>query len=314
MRILFAGSPELAVPSLDALRSVLDVCAVLTNPDRPSGRGGAPVPTAVKRRALELGLRVLQPAALDEAFRQEVRRLEAELLVVVAFGRIFRAEFLDLFPRGGVNLHGSLLPRYRGPSPITAAILAGEKETGVTVQRLALSVDSGEIIAARSLALTGTETTGSLSDTLGRLGAELLARTLPAWLRGEVPGRAQDEAQASYCRLVRKCDGQVDWRRPAVEIERMIRAYDPWPRAYTSLGGRQLNLLAGGLHPDASLGAGKPEGLVFGVDNRYGILVRAGGGALYLTRLQLQSKKPLDWRSFLNGQPDLTGAHLGEGQ
>jgi methionyl-tRNA formyltransferase len=311
MRILFAGSPELAVPSLDALHGRFEVCAVLTNPDRPSGRGVAPVATAVKRRARELGLEVLQPAALDEGFRGQVRRLEPELLVVVAFGRIFPAQVLDLFPRGGVNLHASLLPRHRGPSPISAAILAGDQDTGVTVQRLAPRMDSGDILAARSLPLSGAETTGSLSEALARQGAQLLVETLEAWLQGALQPRPQDERLASYCRLVRKSDGAVDWRRPAEEIERMIRAYDPWPRAYTTFHGRQLNLLAGGVCPNRLPSTSDPEGLVLGVDNQYGILVRAGGGTLYLTRLQLQSKKPLDWRSFLNGQQDLIGAQLG---
>jgi len=247
MRVLFAGSPELAVASLDALHGRFEVCGVLTNPDRPAGRQGAAAPTAVKRRALELGLRVLQPDSLDEGFREQVQLLKPELLVVVAFGRIFRSEVLELFPRGGVNLHASLLPRHRGPSPISACILAGDRETGVTVQRLALRVDAGDILAARSLPLTGTETTGSLSGVLARMGAELLGETLAAGLRGEVRPEAQVEEQASYCRLVRKSDGLVDWRRPVEQIERMIRAYDPWPLAHTCFGGRTLNLLAGGV-------------------------------------------------------------------
>lgn len=314
MRVLFAGSPALAVPSLDALHHRFDVCAVLTNPDRPCGRGGCAEPTDVKRRALELGLQVLQPSSLDETFREQVRGLGAELLVVVAFGRIFPPPFLELFPRGGINLHPSLLPRHRGPSPITAAILAGDGETGLSVQRLAPRMDCGELLAVRRVPLSGGETTGSLTRDLASLGAELLVPTIEAWLRGDVCGQPQPEESATYCRLVRKADGLVDWRRPVEEIERMIRAYDPWPRAYTTFRGLRLNLLEGGVHPQPAPGSDQPEGLVLGADNRYGILVRAGGGALCLARLQLQSKKPLDWRSFLNGHKDFIGAHLGEGQ
>ena len=311
MRILFAGSPQLAIPSLESVRARHEVAAVLTNPDRPAGRRGLPAPTPVKSRALELGLPVLQPSRLDAEFLEQVKALGCDLLVAAAFGRIFPEEFLGLFPRGGLNVHPSLLPRHRGPSPIPAAILAGDKETGVTVQRLSARMDSGDILRARRLPLTGSETTGSLTQVLAGLGAELLAETLAAMEQGREQGRLQEEEAATYCRLVRKEDGRIPWQREAEHLERLIRAYDPWPGAFTSFRGQTLHLLAAAVYP------GPPpreaaQGLVFGTDNRYGILVRAGQGVLSVTRLQLQAKKPMDWRSFLNGRRDFVGSQLGE--
>ena len=311
MRVLFAGSPQLAVPSLEAIHRGQRIAAVLTNPDRPSGRRSAPVPTPVKARALELGLPVLQPERLDEAFFRDVKALECELLVVAAFGRIFPNEFLKLFPQGGINMHPSLLPRHRGPSPIPAAILAGDPETGVTVQRVATKMDSGDILRVRRLSLAGNETTGSLLITLGGTGAELLAETLEQMEWGELAGTPQEEAQATYCRIVRKQDGRIDWEKEPAHIERMIRAYQPWPGAFTSFHGMTLHLLAGGVYPQAEPVPDVARGLVLGSDTRYGILVRAGQGVLFVTRLQLQAKKPMDWQPFLNGRKDFVGARLG---
>lgn len=312
MRILFAGSPDLAVPSLVAVHERYPVCGVLTNPDRPAGRSRHPEATAVKVKALELGLPVLQPRSFDEQLLEAAGKLDPELLVVVAFGTILRKDFLDLFPQQGINVHASLLPRFRGPAPIAAAILAGDRETGVTVQRLALKMDAGEILAVRKVPLTGRETRGSLSEVLAVVGADLLVSTLGALERGEVRPVAQDEGQATYCRLVSKEDGRVDWAQDARVIERMIRAYDPWPRAYTHYRGQRLNLLAGGVYPGSLDATGKEEGLVLAVDNRYGILVNTGRGVLFLTRLQLQARKPLDWRFFLNGQKEFIGSQLGD--
>jgi methionyl-tRNA formyltransferase len=310
MRILFAGSPQLAIPSLESVCARHEVVAVLTNPDRPAGRRGLPAATPVKARALELGLPVRQPPSLDAEFLEQVKALGCELLVVAAFGRIFPEEFLGLFARGGLNVHPSLLPRYRGPSPIPAAILAGDKETGVTVQRLAARMDSGDILAARRLPLTGSETTGSLTQALAGLGAELLAETLADMEQGREQGRPQDEAAATYCRLIRKEDGRIPWEREPQYVERLVRACDPWPGAFTSWRDQILHLLAAAVYP-GSPPRETSQGLVFGTDNRYGILVRAGQGVLSVTRLQLQAKKPMDWRSFLNGRRDFVGSQLG---
>jgi methionyl-tRNA formyltransferase len=311
MRILFAGTPPMAVPSLEKLARDLEVCAVLTAPDAPSGRGRSPCPSAVKQAAAALGIPVLTPAQLDQEAIASVGALAPDLLVVVAYGKIFRKKFLDLFPFGGINVHPSLLPLYRGPSPIVEAILAGDRETGVTVQRLAMRFDTGDILAQARVPLAGSETTGSLTGSLSTLGAGLVARVAAEIAAGRPPKAVpQDESRASYCRLVRKEDGVITWTEPASLIERKVRAYDPWPRAATTLQGASLLLLKTSVHPDR-LDPARAPGDIVAADGENGILVQTGQGILKVERLQLQFKKPMDWRSFLNGRPDLVGMHLG---
>ncbi len=260
----------------------------------------------------ELGLEVLQPEKLDDSLVEQVRALSPDVLVVAAYGKIFRQSFLALFPLGGVNVHPSLLPRYRGPSPISAAILAGDSETGVTIQRVARKFDTGDILAQARLPLKGDETTASLSEALGVMGAELLAGVLAEMAAGTLPaGRAQEEEAASYCLSIRKGDGLIQWDEPAEIIERKVRAFDPWPRVSTRFLAESLLLLKSHVYPD-TLGEerGRP-GDVLAADKQHGLLVRAGRGILAVERLQLQFKKPLDWRSFVNGHPDIVGARLG---
>lgn len=310
MRVLFAGTPGIAVPSLRVTARAHEVCAVLAAPDQPSGRGRSRGPSEVKKAALELGLRVLETERIDAGVRDAVRGLAPELLVVVAFGRIFRDSFLALFPRGGVNAHPSLLPRHRGPSPIPAAILAGDPETGVSIQRIAREVDAGDVYVQRKLALDGTETTGSLTPVLAELGAELLAETLAAIEAGTASAAPQVGA-ATWSRLIAKEDGIVSWGEPAATIERKVRAYDPWPRASTSWNGRPLSLL----HTRLPVGTVVPvpaaaPGTVLGPSPE-GLLVQAGDGPIAVTRLQPAFGRPMDWRSFLNGHPGIVGARLG---
>jgi len=316
MRVLFAGSPSLAVPSLVRTAACCQVVGVLTCCDKPVGRGGGLEASPVKRRAEELGLRLLQPERLDARALEEVRGLSPDLLVVAAFGRIFSSDFLSLFPCGGINVHPSLLPRHRGPSPVSAAILAGDTETGVTIQKIARKFDTGDILAQRAAALGGEETTGSLTDSLALAGAELLGEVLARLSPGGLPaGRPQDESLATYCRIIDKEDGRVDWARPAALIERSVRAFDPWPRAGTTWKGSSLLLLKTSVYPGTFPGAGEPgaeqPGTVLAADRHRGLLVRTGEGILGVERLQLQFKKPLDWRAFLNGHPDFVGSRLG---
>jgi methionyl-tRNA formyltransferase len=314
MRILFAGTPSLAVPALEKISRAHQVIGVLTSPDKPAGRGRAPESSPVKRSALSLGLPIMQPARLEEAFRAEVTAAAPEILVVAAFGRIFRQQFLDLFPRGGINLHPSLLPRFRGPSPISAAILAGDTETGVSIQRIALKFDTGDILAQERFPLAGTETTATLTEALAERGAELMASVLAAIERGTPPVPVvQNDANATYCRTLRKEDGAILWEEPAFTIDRKVRAFDPWPRAATSISGESLLLLKSHVYPGtlASEASGGAPGAVLSVDKEHGILVRTGAGILAVERLQKQFKKPMDWRSFLNGHPEIIGARLG---
>jgi len=232
MRVLFAGTPSLAVPSLRAIARF--TVGVLTSPDQPSGRGRASAPSPVKEAALSLGLKLFQPARLDAAFIEEVRALAPDLLVVAAYGKIFRQAFLQVFPLGGINFHPSLLPRFRGPSPVSAVILAGDPETGVTVQRIALKFDTGDILAQERYPLTGDETTTTLGGALAARGAGLVESIIARYEAGSPPTPIpQREEDASYCHPLRKEEGLVDWGEPAVQIERKVRAYDPWPRAST---------------------------------------------------------------------------------
>jgi len=316
MRILFAGSPALAVPSLMAAVHAHEVVAVLTSPDQPVGRGRAPAFSPVKEAARKAGLPVLQPEKLDAAFLPQVKGLAPDILVAAAYGRIFRTSFLDLFPLGGINVHPSLLPRHRGPSPISAAILEGDTETGVTIQTLARKFDTGDILAQERVPLDGRETTARLSELLAGVGARLLSGVLAGIAAGQPPERrVQDESAATYCRAIGKEDGVVQWSESAERIERKVRAFDPWPRASTCLGSETLLLLQSHVYPatlrtDPLYDERRP-GEVLAADREHGLLVRTGLGILAVERLQLQFRKPLDWRAFLNGRPDIVGTRLG---
>ncbi len=313
MRVLFAATPELGLEPLDRLARTHTVCAVLTAQERPSGRGRITRPSPVKLKALELGLLVLQPEKIDLEFRERVASLSPELLVVVAYGKIFRKSFIELFPRGGVNLHPSLLPKYRGPSPIQACILAGDGEFGVTVQRLAKEVDAGAILAQETMPLAGNETALDLLRKASSIGTRLLERTVAEIETGLVIGIPQKHEEASYCSLVRKEDGRIRWDSEAAVIERMVRAYQPWPRAFTTFKGQNLYLLkAGAGPPDQQVAKCLSDpGVVTGVSEHFGLTVSTGRGVLYIETLQLQSKKATDWRSFYNGHRDILGYRLG---
>ncbi len=318
MRVLFAGTPDIAVPSLRAIAEAFPVCGVLTTPDRAAGRGRQPAHSPVKSAALELGLPVLQLRTLGREAREEVADLSPDVLAVVAYGRIFGPKFLDLFPKGGINLHPSLLPRFRGPSPIPAVILAGDRETGFTVQRIAPGVDEGDILVQERIAMTGRETTGSLTALAAERGAALMRDALAAIEAGtERP--VPQAGDPVYCGMIDKEDGHIDWTMPAERIERMVRAFDPWPRAWTGWNGTVLLILeaearADGDRPPSVFedgnGAAEP-GTVLGMDKKAGILVQTGKGVLALRRLQLQAKKPLDYHSFLNGTRGFLGSILG---
>ncbi|TFG64408.1 MAG: methionyl-tRNA formyltransferase [Spirochaetales bacterium] len=314
MRVVFAGSPGISTASLKAVVSWYEVCCVLTNTDKPAGRGRTPQPVPLAAAAAELGIPLVKADRVDEKTEENIRSRSPDILVVVAYGHIFSPDFLRLFPEGGVNLHHSLLPKYRGPSPITAAILNGDTETGITIQRLAREMDAGDIILQESFSLTGKETTGSLTDFCSLTGADLLLRALDLLSAGTAEFCPQNPEDASWCGLIRKTDGIVDWQLSSSAIERMIRAYNPWPYATTVFRGKNLRLLrasvyGGGVTVGAST-AVRP-GMVAGIDKEEGILIQTGNGILLVKELQMEAKKPLDWRSFLNGHPGFIGSFLG---
>lgn len=315
MRILFAGSPEIALPSLETLGGEHELVGVLTNPPAPAGRGMPMRPSPVAARAAELHplLPILEPERLGPAEREAVAALRAEALVVYAYGRIFGPKFLGLFPRGGVNAHPSLLPRWRGCAPIPYAIMHRDTETGLSVQRIVREMDAGDILARTRISLRGDETTASLSAWAAAEGARLLSSVLADMEAGRERGEPQDPAAASYCAAIRKDDGLVDWSMAAADIHARLRAFTPWPGLWTSLGGRRLAVLeakpvsVGGRRA----GAAAVPGAVLHVDKSEGIMVQTGEGALALLRLQLEGKKALPFKDFANGNRGLEGSVLG---
>ncbi len=311
MRILFAGSPAIAVPSLRAVAERHDIVGVLTNPESGQGRGRLPGRTPVAEEASRIfGTRVplLAPERLGAEFRTVVAALKPEILVTFAYGKIFGPKFLSLFPKGGLNVHPSLLPRHRGPSPIQHAILARDGETGVSVQELALEMDSGFLHAVESFPLTGRETQASVSEHCAQLGARLLLSTLASI--GE--GRARPGPQGgipSYCGKIAKGDGLVDWSSSCLDIDARVRAFNPWPLAYTYLGGQRLNIFETMPYPGETL-PNAECGTIIGFDKARGILAAAGDGLLAIRTLQFSGRNIVSDKDFSNGFRNLAGSRL----
>ncbi len=324
LNVLFAGSPECAVPSLEALASSHRVVAVLTNPPAAKGRSGAPVPTPVHACAERLKAEglipaeapILTPEKLTQDVRDAIAAAGPDLMACFAYGKIFGPKTLALFPKGAVNLHPSLLPRWRGSTPVPASILARDPETGITVQWMALGMDEGDIIAQTRFPLDGTETAGSLLDRAAAEGAPLLVEALDRIEAGTAASTPQT-GEATYCTTLNKEDGEIDWTRPALEIDALIRAFSPWPGAYTAAGEATLIIHRAKPLPavaptggSATAGA-PPAGTVLGIDKKNGILVQTGEGVLALETLQWRTKKVLDWKSFMNGSRNFPGTVLG---
>ncbi|MEZ4732474.1 MAG: methionyl-tRNA formyltransferase [Caldilineaceae bacterium] len=312
-RIIFMGTPAFAVPSLRALQEQAaqqnwDVVAVVTQPDRPAGRGKKVVASPVKQYAVAQGLPVLQPASLrkEPAAVDALRDLRPDLFVVAAYGQILRKEVLAIPTHGPINVHASLLPAYRGASPITAALLDGLTETGISIMLMDEGMDTGPVLAQAQTPIAPAETAATLGDRLAEQGAQLLVATLPAWLAGAITPTPQAElpGDPSLCRLIRKEAGQIDWQQPAVVIERMTRAYVPWPSAYTTWRGETFKIW------QAAVIAGQAApGLV--VQTADGVAVGTGDGLLRLVTVQPAGKRQMEMRSFLNGAPDFVGSRLG---
>lgn len=309
MRVVFAGSPDIAVPSLLALAKKHEVVAVLTNPPSPQGRKLKLASTAVAEAAQSLGLKVMAPERLGPEERAAISLLRPELLVVFAYGKIFGPKFLSLFPRGGINAHPSLLPRWRGCAPIPMAILAGDKKTGLCIQKIASKMDAGDILAREEIPLLGMETAESLSVDAAELGARLLLDTIEKLEAGSEKAEAQTEEGASYCYILSKNAGCLDWHLSAMELDARIRAFYPWPGTYTTLLGERLLLLEARPHTEKE--SGKEPGTVISIDKSEGIMVQTGKGQIAIRRLQLCGKKPMDYKAFANGARGLEGSVLG---
>jgi methionyl-tRNA formyltransferase len=308
LRVAFAGTPDFAVPALAAIAaSRHPVVAVYTQPDRPAGRGLQRAESPVKQRARALGLPIEQPSTLkDPAAAARLAAFRPDVMVVVAYGLLLPQAILDVPRLGCLNIHASLLPRWRGAAPIQRALLAGDSETGVCLMRMEAGLDTGPVMARERVPIGPADTGGTLHDRLAELGGRMIVPGLDALAAGRATFEPQDSAGATYARKLDKAEARIQWERPAAEIERQIRAFDPWPVAETRLGGQQLRIWRARVEP-ASGGAAPGTVLAARAD---GIPVMTGRDALVIERLQLPGKRPVDARDFANAR-NLTGAVLG---
>ena len=309
LRVVFMGTPQFAAPALNALCVIpmLAVVAAYTPPDRKQGRGQAPAPSPVKQRAQQLGIPVEQPATLRNPVA--VNRLSAyapDLVVVAAYGRLLPTEVLNLPRFGCLNLHPSLLPRHRGPSPVAGAILAGDDATGVTVMLLDAGMDTGPIVAQRSRSIGPEDDAETLTAELFRDGAALLNELIPDWIAGALAAVPQDDEQATYTSKLERADGLADWTRPAEFLARQQRAYAPWPGLHTKWDGKEVKLLDVAPGPD---GYAAPGTVTATADAP--VAVGSGRGLLAVRRLQLEGRRPADAADFARGYPNFIGAKLG---
>jgi methionyl-tRNA formyltransferase len=311
-RIAFFGSPLLAHRCLQELHRTFHIALVVTQPDREKGRGRHVSMTPVKGHALEVGIPVYQSPDLGEGLLSTLSEQGITLIVVVAFGRILARQIIDFPEHGSLNLHASMLPKYRGASPIEAAILGGEGETGITLQHMAVEMDRGAILDAERVLIEEGWTAEQLHDRIVQIAPAFLSRSVKYYLDGKLEAVRQDEASASYCKPIRKSDGSIDWQEDAVNICRKIRAYNMWPVACSSIQGKGLKIYnAQTLPSDRDDGGELPVGQVIGTDNVQGIIVKTGKGCLGITDLQMENKRRMHHREFLNGYRNLAGVVLG---
>jgi methionyl-tRNA formyltransferase len=299
VRIVYFGTPAFAVPPLRGLLDAgHDVVLVVTQPDKPAGRGRRPQEPAVKTFARERGLEVGQPEKVrDPAFVERIRVLAPEAFAVAAYGKILPKALLDVPPLGAVNVHGSLLPRYRGAAPIQRAILAGESMTGVTIMLMNERMDAGDVLAVREMPIEPDDTAETLSQRMSVIGAAALVETLEAWQGGAIRPVPQREDEATFAPLVTKDEGEIDWTRSAVAIERAVRAFSPWPGAYTWAGGKTLKI-----HRAAARGGAEPSvpGTIRSATGAE-LEVATGDGILVALEVQLEGRRRLTAREFLSG-------------
>ncbi|MDR1068364.1 MAG: methionyl-tRNA formyltransferase [Clostridiales Family XIII bacterium] len=309
MALVFMGTPDFAAVALRALASSgQTVTLAVTQPDRPRGRGHKLVPSPVKAAAESLGIEVAQPERIrgNGEFMRKLTELKPDLIVVAAYGQLLPKELIDVPRRGCVNIHASLLPRYRGAAPVHRAVEAGDEVTGVTLMRISEGLDEGDMLDSRAVRI-GECTTGELTEKLAEAGAEMLLADMDALLAGELAGVPQDGARATYAPMVSKEEGRIDFAADPAAVLRKIRAMDPFPGAYTYLGGEKLKVSAAHIAGEIT---GMPPGTVAGADEN-GITVAAGSGAVVLDRVQLPGKKVMNAADFLRGHTVPKGAVLG---
>jgi methionyl-tRNA formyltransferase len=321
LRVAFAGTPEFALPALEALLERHRVVGVLTQPDRPRGRGRRIEPGPVKRAALARGLPLAQPATLaSEEARAPLEAWRPEALVVVAYGLILPPEVLAISPLGCLNIHASLLPRWRGAAPIERAILAGDAETGVTIMQMDSGLDTGPMLLERPLAISPSHTAGTLRDELSRLGAAALLEALEGLTRGTLKPTPQPAEGVTYAAKIAKSEARIDWRRDALDIERRIRAFNPWPVAETALDGEPLRVLRGRAErpgEDLQLESNERQkppksfepGTIVAVLDDF-VLVQCGQGRLRVLEVQRPGRRRVSARDYAHGM-SLVGRHFG---
>lgn len=307
MRIVFMGAPDFSVPILEQLvHSQHKVVAVYTQPDRPAGRGRGLSYPPLKEAATALGLEVYQPPSIKSTSAVDsLLELHPDVIVVASFGQILPSQILNAPQFGCINIHPSLLPKYRGPTPIATAILSGEEVTGVSIMLMDEGIDSGPILAQRSVEIMPQDTTASLTAKLARIGADLLTQTLPRWFSNSIKPQPQPEGEATHTKLISKDDGDIDWQLPAYRIWRQVRAYHPWPGCYTTWCGKRLKVIDAIPMPGDR---GEP-GTAFPLEKGEAG-VQTGEGILMLLVVQLEGKKQMTAEDFLRGQRGFIGTLL----
>ncbi|MEE9302302.1 MAG: methionyl-tRNA formyltransferase [Thiotrichaceae bacterium] len=308
LRIIYAGTPDFAVPALQALvNSSHQVVAVYTQPDRPAGRGRKIRFGAVKQVAIEHNIPVEQPQSLkEESIQQALQNYQADIMVVAAYGLILPQAVLDIPTYGCLNIHGSLLPRWRGAAPIQRAIQAGDKETGITIMQMAAGLDTGDMLYQSVCSITARDTGQTIHDKLAIQGAEDLLMVLEQLTRRALKPQPQDDSKSSYAHKLSKADARIDWNQSAAEIDRMIRAFNPWPVAFTEYHGKPMKIWMSAIKEHQS--AGEPGTVIS--ESKEGIEVSTGQGTLLIQRLQMAGKKAMDVENFLNGH-SLSSVRLG---
>jgi methionyl-tRNA formyltransferase len=316
IRTILMGTPEFAENIFskfyDALNSQFEVISVITAPDKPVGRKQVLTPSPVKKWALEANLSVLEPDKIRKPeWVAKIKDLAPDLIILTAYGQIISQEILDIPKYHALNIHPSLLPKYRGASPIQSVILNGETETGVCLMIMDAEMDHGEIISNSRFQISNKPTYKELARQLSDLGAELLIKTLPDYIDGKIKPQEQDHSQMTLCKLIKKEDGKIDWNKSAEEIERQIQAFQEWPESYTDFNGKILKITEADpvKSPAAINGASHKIGEVFLNENK-NLYVQTGNGILILKTLQLEGKNPISAKDFLNGHKEIIGAVL----
>lgn len=323
LRIIYMGTPQFAVPALEALingkapGAILpegyEIVTVITRPDKPAGRGQGIIFSPVKQTAIAHGIPVWQPGSFKRPENSSaLAAYHADLFIVAAFGQILPQAVLDLPRYGTLNIHASLLPKYRGVSPISEAILRGDAQAGVTIMLIDAGVDTGPVLLKRAIPIAEDETTGSLTSKLAGLGAQALLEVLPLWVSGKITPVPQDNNAASYTRMLRKEDGELMWEEPATLLARKVRAYTPWPGAYTRWRGKLLKIITAHAIPQKAPAEAATPGTVSVLQGggHKSLLIATSDGSLAVTQLQLEGKKAMSAEEFLRGYPQIIGEVL----